>query len=138
MSEDIKCPICGNDYCGDKCWESKKDLAILANALRKQLIELQTDKVELISQRDNWIGLVMDKSKRLEVALTDLHDTTAQLVMDNEIIVALQAKLDMAVEIIKAVIHGDDVREDDYVSLHYAIVDAREFLAEISRTGGVK
>jgi hypothetical protein len=37
MSEDIKCPICGNDYCGDKCWESKKDLAILANALRKQL-----------------------------------------------------------------------------------------------------
>ena len=50
----------------------------------------------------------------------------------------LRQQLDVAVEIIKAVIHGDDVREDDYVSLHYAIVDAREFLAEISRTGGVK
>jgi ferredoxin-fold anticodon binding domain-containing protein len=131
----IKCPLCdlttGHSH-------FSYDIAEYVDSLRKQLIELQTDKVELIFQRDNWVELVVYRSKRLEVALTDLHDTTAQLVMDNEIIVALQAKLDMAVEIIKAVIHGDDVREDDYVSLHYAIVDAREFLAEISRTGGVK
>ena len=72
MSEDIKCPICGNDYCGDKCWESKKDLAILANALRKQLIELQSDKVEIISQRDTWIGNTDALRKQLEVALAEL------------------------------------------------------------------
>jgi len=72
MSEDIKCPICGNDYCGDKCWESKKDLAILANALRKQLIELQSDKVEIISQRDTWIGNADALRKQLEVALAEL------------------------------------------------------------------
>ena len=89
MSDEYICSICGHragDHavsnrclavdcdCKDDPYDEQLDI------LRKQLIELQADKVELISQRDNWIGLVMDKNKRLEVALTDLHDTTAQLV----------------------------------------------------------
>jgi len=39
-----------------------------ADALRKQLIELQTDKVELISQRDNWIGSSDALRKQLDIA----------------------------------------------------------------------
>jgi hypothetical protein len=79
--------------------------------LRNQLIELQADKVELISQRDTWIGLVMDKNKRLEVALTDLHDTTAQLVMDEEVEDALRKQLDLAVEVIGRISKLKDVTE---------------------------
>ena len=41
-------------------------------ALREQLVELQTDKVELIAQRDTWIGNADALRKQLEVALAEL------------------------------------------------------------------
>ena len=40
--------------------------------LRKQLVELQSDKAELISQRDTWIGNADALRKQLEVALAEL------------------------------------------------------------------
>jgi len=77
MSEDIKCPICGNDYCGDKCWESKKDLAILANALRKQL----EGEIEIVMHLRHDIklqaGMLCDLRVRLDVAMTALERLAA-------------------------------------------------------------
>jgi len=53
----------------DELWVEIGVLTNECNALRKQLIELQTDKVELISQRDNWIGSSDALRKQLDMAV---------------------------------------------------------------------
>ena len=107
MSEDIKCPICGNDYCGDKCWESKKDLAILANALRKQLIELQSDKVEIISQRDTWIGNADALRKQLEGEIEIVMHLRHDIKLQAGMLCDLRVRLDVAMTALERLAAGD-------------------------------
>ena len=86
-------------------FELKDEIA----TLRKQLIELQTDKVELISQRDNWIGS------------SD----------------ALRKQLDMAVEAIKQFLERmEDEKDTSMDTTLYVIDGLRDALAEIEKIGG--
>jgi hypothetical protein len=86
-------------------FELKDEIA----TLRKQLIELQTDKVELISQRDNWIGS------------SD----------------ALRKQLDIAVEAIKQFLERmEDEKDTSMDTTLYVIDGLRDALAEIEKIGG--
>ena len=50
------CPICKKDWWDESCEHTWIDVNREFDTLRTRLIELQTDKVELIAQRDTWIG----------------------------------------------------------------------------------
>jgi len=93
----------------DELWVEIGVLTNECNALRKQLIELQTDKVELISQRDNWIGS------------SD----------------ALRKQLDIAVEAIKQFLERmEDEKDTSMDTTLYVIDGLRDALAEIEKIGG--
>ena len=148
MSDEYICSICGH-RAGDHA-VSNRCLAVdcdckddpydeQLDTLRKQLIELQADKVELISQRDNWIGLVMDKNKQLEDALIgsiENADWFDCLKIDYDII---KKQLEVAVEAINTAhikLHfnnGNYARTDVTQNIINIIEDA---LAEIERLRG--
>ena len=142
MSEELRrCPFCGgkvglehdefgtwircvNPCCAivgltmiTECWQKRP----IEDTLRQEINEIQHGYEIMRVDNDTL-------RKQLEVAKTDLQDTTAQLVMDEEIEKELQRKLDIAVRALKQYDHPD---EDEY---NWRI--AHDAIAEIEKVGG--
>jgi len=97
--------------------------------LRKQLVELQSDKAELISQRDTWIG----NADALRKQLDEWEEKEAACCPEDfgfeEVIKSLRKQLEVAVEAIDTIINPDS----PFASSKYI---AREAKAKINRIGG--
>ena len=122
------------------------------DTLRKQLIELQADKVELISQRDNWIGSSDALSARINKIQScsnpddymKVDDIIEALKAERD---ALQAKLDVAVEALKSIrvdiISGNSALftadtmfiTDGRFYLNRGLRKCETYLAEIEKVG---
>ena len=80
--------------------------------LRKQLVELQSDKAELISQRDTWIG----NADALRKQLDEWEEKEAACCPEDfgfeEVIKSLQTKLDVVVEATKALLYAAKMRRN--------------------------